>query len=141
MSICEEWETSKRVKDSKVKMATTTILIPSFWNDVVYTLKGHSASCRCAKKIKGNSNGLHICRNWGRNKLIEKAFNLNSSKCKAVFEIIDKKWECQLHHPLHVAGYYLNPEYYYDKLKIKNDLKLVRHLRKCIETLSKRNER
>ncbi|XP_050910069.1 uncharacterized protein LOC127123936 [Lathyrus oleraceus] len=67
---------------------------------------------------------------------IEKVFNSNSSKYKAVFVIIDKRWECQLHHPLHSAGYYLNPEYYYEKPEIENDPKLVRGLRKFIETLS-----
>ncbi|XP_050886272.1 uncharacterized protein LOC127091628 [Lathyrus oleraceus] len=71
---------------------------------------------------------------------IEKAFNSNSSKYKAIFDIIDKRWECQLHHPLHSAGYYLNPEYYYEKPEIENDLKLVRGLRKCIETLSESDE-
>ncbi|KAI5440288.1 hypothetical protein KIW84_025566 [Lathyrus oleraceus] len=56
---------------------------------------------------------------------IEKVFNSNSSKYKAVFVIIDKRWECQLHHPLHSAGYYLNPEYYYEKPEIENDPKLI----------------
>ena len=71
---------------------------------------------------------------------IEKVFNSNSSKYKAVFVIIDKRWECQLHHPLHSAGYYLNPEYYYEKPEIENDPKLVRGLSKCIETLSESDE-
>ena len=47
-----------------------------------------------------------------------------------------KRWECQLHHPLHSAGHYLNPEYYYSKLEIEKNGRLVRGLRKCIETLS-----
>ncbi|KAI5402220.1 hypothetical protein KIW84_050010 [Lathyrus oleraceus] len=58
--------------------------------------------------------------------LIEKAFNSNSSKYKYVFAIIDKRWECQLHHPLHVVGYYLNLEYFYNKPEIENCLKLVK---------------
>ncbi|KAI5389818.1 hypothetical protein KIW84_075212 [Lathyrus oleraceus] len=37
-------------------------------------------------------------------------------------------------------GYYLNPEYYYEKPEIENDPKLVRGLRKCIETLSESDE-
>ncbi|XP_050910489.1 uncharacterized protein LOC127125727 [Lathyrus oleraceus] len=71
---------------------------------------------------------------------IEKDFNSNSSKYKAIFYIIDKRWECQLHHLLHFVGYYLNPKYYYEKSKIENDPKSVRGLRKCIETLSESDE-
>ena len=71
---------------------------------------------------------------------IEKAFSSNSSKYKSVFEIIDKRWECQLHHPLHSAGHYLNPEYYYSKPEIEKNGRLVRGLRKCIETLSESYE-
>lgn len=32
---------------------------------------------------------------------IEKAFEGNIAKYKYIFKIIDEKWECQLHHPLH----------------------------------------
>lgn len=34
------------------------------------------------------------------------------------FEIIDRRWGCQLHEPLHVAGRYLNPESSYDNLNL-----------------------
>ncbi|XP_058784887.1 uncharacterized protein LOC131659755 [Vicia villosa] len=78
---------------------------------------------------------MRVAKEW-----IEKTFSSNSSKYKAVFEIIDKRWECQLHHPLHVAGHYLNPEYYYSKPEIETNARLVRGLRKCIETLSESDE-
>ena len=32
---------------------------------------------------------------------------------KRAFEIIDERWNCQLHHPLHAAGHFLNPEFQY----------------------------
>jgi hypothetical protein len=66
---------------------------------------------------------------------IEKSLNFQTSKYIDVFKIIDKRWECQLHHPLHAAGYYLNPKYFYSKSEIENDPKLVRGLHKCIDTL------
>jgi len=42
-----------------------------------------------------------------------KSFNNNKSKYKLVFIIIDNKWTCQLHHPLHEAGHFLNLGFYY----------------------------
>ncbi|KAK6142016.1 hypothetical protein DH2020_016197 [Rehmannia glutinosa] len=44
---------------------------------------------------------------------IMKAFNENENKYKEIFNIIDARWESQLHRPLHAAGYYLNPEFFY----------------------------
>lgn len=32
---------------------------------------------------------------------------------KTAFEIIDRRWECQLHRPLHAAGHFLNPGIFY----------------------------
>ncbi|KAI5406396.1 hypothetical protein KIW84_052930 [Lathyrus oleraceus] len=40
----------------------------------------------------------------------------------------------------YTKGYYLNSEYYYEKSEIENDPKLVRCLRKCIETLNESDE-
>ncbi|WOL05637.1 hypothetical protein Cni_G14366 [Canna indica] len=42
--------------------------------------------------------------------------NLNNveSKFKKVWKIIDKRWNYQLHRPLHAAGYYLNPRLHYE---------------------------
>ncbi|CAN6924916.1 unnamed protein product [Brassica oleracea] len=44
---------------------------------------------------------------------ITKDFKWNKEKYEKAFEIIDKRWECQLHHPLHAAGYFLNPSIHY----------------------------
>ena len=46
---------------------------------------------------------------------IQRAFNNNEGKYKDILAIIDKRWDCQLHHPLHAGGYYLNPKLFYTK--------------------------
>ena len=43
---------------------------------------------------------------------IIKSFNNNESKYKDVFAIIDKRWNCQLHRPLHAAAHFLNLEFF-----------------------------
>ena len=44
---------------------------------------------------------------------IQKSFGRNKEKHKDIFTIIDKRWECQLHNPLHVARHYLDPKFFY----------------------------
>ena len=50
---------------------------------------------------------------------IEKSFNFKEEKYKEIFDIIDKRWEVQLHRPLHAAGHILNPEFFYDNPQIE----------------------
>ena len=40
---------------------------------------------------------------------IVKSFLANEDRYKEIFEIIDRRWEIQLHQPLHSARYFLNP--------------------------------
>lgn len=143
MFTCDEWVSSKCAKDAKGKRATSIILMASFLSDVVYTLKVMAPLVDVLKMVdnerKPGMGYIYVAMGVVKES-IEKAFNSNSSKYKAVFDIIDKRWECQLYHLLDSASYYLNPEYYYEKPEIKNDPKLVRGLRKCIETLSENDE-
>ena len=50
-----------------------------------------------------------------------------------LWDIIDACWDRQLHSPLHVAGYFLNPQYFYDKRKFNQDGKVRRGLMTCME--------
>lgn len=64
---------------------------------------------------------------------IQRAFNNNERKYKDIFAIIDKRWDCQLHHPLHATGYYLNPKFFYTNPNIDNDNEVVDVLYKCTD--------
>ncbi|AQL00794.1 hAT transposon superfamily protein [Zea mays] len=46
-------------------------------------------------------------------KEIATRFDNNESKYRAAWDIIDKRWDNKLKTPLHLAGYYLNPYFYY----------------------------
>ena len=41
--------------------------------------------------------------------IIVKSFNGNEEKYREIMEIIDRRWEVQLHRPLHSTGSFLNP--------------------------------
>ena len=66
---------------------------------------------------------------------IMKAFNENELKYKEIFDIIDERWEDQLHQPLHVAGHFLNPEFNYENSAIEFDGEITSGLYACIEKL------
>ncbi|RVW28778.1 Transposon Ty3-G Gag-Pol polyprotein [Vitis vinifera] len=68
---------------------------------------------------------------------IVRSFNGNEEKCKEIFNIIDKRWEIQLHCPLHALEYFLNLEFFYDKLEIEHDAVIMSDLYKCILRLTR----
>ena len=68
---------------------------------------------------------------------IVKSFLGNEEKYKEIFEIIDRRWEIQLHQPLHAAGYFLNLEVFYDEPELEHDEAIMRQLYKCIERMIK----
>ncbi|GFS41440.1 hypothetical protein Acr_00g0074340 [Actinidia rufa] len=44
---------------------------------------------------------------------IQKDFNNVQKRYEPIWDIIDKRWESQLHHLLHDAAYFLNPHFHY----------------------------
>jgi hypothetical protein len=48
-------------------------------------------------------------------KKISERFDNDESRFKVVWDIIDKRWDNKLKTPLHLAGYYLNPYFYYPR--------------------------
>ncbi|KAI8547424.1 hypothetical protein RHMOL_Rhmol07G0194500 [Rhododendron molle] len=55
---------------------------------------------------------IYEAMDWARES-IAKSFNQNKEMNDEVFKIIDKRWDVQLHRPLHATGFYLNPEFFY----------------------------
>lgn len=66
---------------------------------------------------------------------IARAFENKTEKYNHFFEIIDKRWDVQLHQPLHAAAHYLNPEYYCNNMNIENDGEISLGLYKCLERM------
>ncbi|KAL6505934.1 hypothetical protein OROHE_023313 [Orobanche hederae] len=65
---------------------------------------------------------------------IAKYFKSNTRRYKKIWDIIDLRWDLQLHRPLHAAGYYLNPRFHYDD-NFKADTEVKVGLYKTIERM------
>ena len=51
-----------------------------------------------------------------------------------IWNIVDARWELQLHRPLHAAAYYLNPHYHYNSnFKVNANIKIG--LYQCLERM------
>ena len=64
---------------------------------------------------------------------IKRRYGDEEEKYMPLWDIIDARWDRQLHSPLHAAGYFLNPQYFYDKNKFNEDGEVGRGLMTCME--------
>ena len=138
MFTSNDWSKNKLYKEAKGKEGTKIVLMPSFWNHVVFTLKVMAPLVHVLRLVDGERKTTmgYIYEAMEKAKeTIMKSFNNNESKYKDVFTIIDNRWTCQLHRPLHTAGHFLNPEFYYSNPKMEYDLEVTNELYACIKRL------
>jgi hypothetical protein len=112
MFVPNEWTNNKLSKEAKGKEATKIVVMPSFWNNIVHTLKVMAPLVIVLRLVDSEKKPAMGYINEAMEKAKEtimKSFDLDESKYKEVFKIIDDRWTCQLHRPLHVAGHFLNP--------------------------------
>ncbi|XP_006588984.1 uncharacterized protein [Glycine max] len=138
MFTSNEWTLNKLSKEPKGKESAKVVLMPSFWNTVVYTLKVMAPLVKVLRLVDGERKPVigYIYEAMDKAKeTIIKSFNNNESKYKDVFAIIDKRWNCQLHRPLHAAAHFLNPEFFYNNTDLEFDFEVTNGLFECIKKL------
>ncbi|WOL10780.1 hypothetical protein Cni_G19539 [Canna indica] len=107
-------------------------------NDTVYILKAMGPLVRVLHLVdnerKPTMSYLYEAMDRA-NEAITSAFNGREEKYKDIFKIIDDIWECQLHHPLHAVGHFLNLRFFYDDPNIEFDSEVTSGHYACIEKL------
>ena len=100
MFTSKDWTRSKWAKELTGKRVAQIVLIPTFWNTIVYSLKVPSPIVRVLRLFDGEKRptmgyiyeAMHQAK-----EAIEKSFNGREERYKEIFEIIDRRWDCQLH--------------------------------------------
>eukprot|EP00253_Pinus_taeda_P002252 PITA_02252 len=64
---------------------------------------------------------------------IKRRYGDDETKYMPLLDIIDAHWDRKLHSPLHTTGYFLNPQYFYDKSKFNEDGVAGKGLMTCRE--------
>lgn len=131
---------SKWSKEGKGKLVHSYFLQESFWRNIAYTLKLTGPLVSVLRLVDGEKRPAmgYIYEAMDRAKeSIAKRFPNQEDLYKKTFEIIDHRWEHQLHRPLHAAGHYLNPSIFYDDVqRIESCEEIMDGLQSCIERLS-----
>ena len=90
------WSDSKWVKEQKGKTIANIVLMPSFWNAIVFCLKVLGPLVRVLHlvmlKKKTPMGYIYEAMNRAKDTIV-RSFNGNEEKYKEIFKIIDKKWD------------------------------------------------
>ncbi|RVW63621.1 hypothetical protein CK203_057421 [Vitis vinifera] len=112
MFTSSDWSDSKWAKEQKGKTIANIVLMPSFWNTIVFCLKVSGPLVRVLRLVDGEKKApmgyIYEAMNRAKDTIV-RSFNGNEEKYKEIFNIIDKRWEIQLHRPLHAAGLTRDP--------------------------------
>ena len=133
---------SKWVKKQKVKNVGNIIFMSYFWNNILFCLKV-SGSLICVFRLVNSEKRPFMSYIYTAMKNVKvtivKIFNRSEENCREIMEIIDRRWDVQLHRALHLAGYFLNPRFHYDikGLGVNLDSKIFEDIYKCRSRLVK----
>lgn len=117
MFTSEKWQRSQYSKEAEGKTVCDIILADKdFWSAIQYCLKCTLPLVKVLRLVDGDAKPAmgYIYEAMDKAKeQIAKNFNNVERRYKPIWDIIDKRWNMQLHRPLHAAAYYLNPRFHY----------------------------
>ncbi|CAN6685690.1 unnamed protein product [Malus baccata var. baccata] len=124
MVASEEWEQCKHVKTTKGKVAYATVLSSHFWSGVLLCLKVFEPLFKVLRIVDGDkkpSMGFLYGELQKAKMEIKETFKNNEANYQPILQIIDEKARERLDSPLHLAGYLLNPYYFFKNQSIQHD--------------------
>ena len=103
------------LKSVKGKKANKIVRSKTFWKGVETAVNYFEPLATVLRRMDSDVPAMGFLYGYlleAKNE-ISKRFNNDRKKFEEVFHFIDKRWDSKLKTPLHRAGYYLNPFYYY----------------------------
>ncbi|XP_048444668.1 uncharacterized protein LOC125479436 [Pyrus x bretschneideri] len=114
----QEWSESTYAKSNEAKLGKHHLLHDrEFWGRVSFCIKGVLPLVCVLREVdleeRPSMGFIYELMDAVKDKIVS---NLNKveKKCMPIWRKIDRRWDDQLHQPLHAAGYYLNPQFRYE---------------------------
>ncbi|XP_028551493.1 uncharacterized protein LOC114579844 [Dendrobium catenatum] len=132
-----EWLNSAWGKKSEGKEIRKIILNDKFWATVTYSILSTRPLVQVLRLVdaeKKPAMGFIYNAMDEAKEMIAHNLGGEEASYREIWDIVDARWEVQLHRHLHAAAYYLNPQFQYSEKKSSNpEVKLG--LYHCMERL------
>lgn len=115
MFVSKEWEDSKWSNGSVGRKFYNLVVSNEFWHGVLYTINSFEPLVDVLRRIGSNSSSMGYIYGELTNAKMEIAlrFENNEEHYSPIWDHIDFRLDAALRTPLHLAGYYRNPFFYY----------------------------
>ncbi|KAF1862930.1 hypothetical protein Lal_00009311 [Lupinus albus] len=112
-----EWTSSAYSKDVKAKKCVEQVLDSNFWKQCADIVKITEPLVRVLRIVDSEDKpamGFLYQAFFKARHEMERRFQRNKTKIKPYLEIMDSRWDLQLKRNLHAAGYWLNPQCFFN---------------------------
>eukprot|EP00253_Pinus_taeda_P027334 PITA_27334 len=136
MFCSEQWVFWKDSTKPEALFVKASIFGDSLWDKVTEIINFTEPLVKVLRLMDGEKPAMgYIYEGMDMAKEAIKTFSKgNESKYLPIWQIIDSRWDKQLHSPLHAAGAYLNPSLFYNEgSSIQRDPEVMRGVIICIE--------
>ena len=115
MFASDEWNASQWAHKQDGKDTKKKVNDPRFWKKAAEIVKIAEPLVKVLRLVDGEKLAMgYIYEAMDQAKeQIKAAYKDRVSKYGPIWDIIDRRWNNQLHRPIHAAGYFLNPRYSY----------------------------
>ncbi|XP_048491084.1 uncharacterized protein LOC104901267 [Beta vulgaris subsp. vulgaris] len=112
-----KWKNSKFVNSVEGKKVQRIILdTQGFWKSVTTCLKAALPIVKVLRMVDSDEKPamgfIYQAMTQAKDRIKEN-FNNVERNYKPICDIVDERWEAQMHRPLHAAAYFLNPQFQY----------------------------
>ncbi|KAL4204195.1 hypothetical protein AMTRI_Chr01g108540 [Amborella trichopoda] len=135
MFASEEWSKCKWSRDAKGKKTRDIILSKYFCRGVKHAILVFLPLVKVLRLVDADKPSMGFIYDVMERAKNEIAENLgdDAAKYAPIWEIIDDKWDRQLHRPLHAAG--LNPKFFHADADIESKGVIMDGFNECLEKL------
>ncbi|PKI75765.1 hypothetical protein CRG98_003808 [Punica granatum] len=128
-----------RAMESKAKEFVKLLFVDSFWSECATIVQISEPLIRVLRIVDSDERpalGFLLETMYKAREEMLKRFNKRKKKIESYINILDARWDRQLHKNLHAAGYWLNPKYQYDLTEMEKNRGTVSGLLDVIERYS-----
>ncbi|XP_058727425.1 uncharacterized protein LOC131598872 [Vicia villosa] len=136
MFTSKEWKSSQFAKTIAGRSAEDVVLDKEFWKNVTICLKGANPLIdvlRLVNSIGKPATGfIYEAMKQAKLEILKNLSKGCVESLMPLWEIIDERWDKQLHNPLYAAGYFLNQQFHYSYGFREDNLMIESGLHHCI---------
>ncbi|XP_025665020.1 uncharacterized protein [Arachis hypogaea] len=133
-----DWKTTKVASMPEGIRVQNMALDSRLWKNIVICLKAAAPLITVLRLVDSDEKpamGFIFEGMKNAKETIRTNFGCVKKSYEPIWEIIDGRWESQLHRPLHATAYYLNPHYHYEPNFMVDDADIKIGLYSCLKKL------